>query len=317
MFYSNPITHRSYTLARTALASALMLSAVAMFVTAVVSAPTPSSPAQTLYQYNSQPGDYIGGGISNSYTPANATIGLSGSANSVFFYVNTAIESWSIPLTAPVGEQLHPGTYYNAEGAFQTGRAPGLYVSGDGRGCDQIYGTFAINQIATDVSGNVTLLDATFTQQCESDTAPLLQGIVKFNALPLSYSFVSDPGDYIGQGVTKSYQGATSLFSLNGGDTFLQYDVSGQRDYWTALIAPPTGQHLRVHSYKTKRSPDKTNAGLDVFGDGRGCNTSTGTLNITAITFDAQGNVTSLSATFDQHCEGQTPALHGIIHHYQ
>jgi hypothetical protein len=43
----------------------------------------------------------------------------------------------------------------------------------------------------------------------------------------------------------------------------------------------------------------------------------TGTLNITAITFDAQGNVTSLSATFEQHCEGQTPALKGTIHYYQ
>jgi hypothetical protein len=316
MFHSNRIARNKHALSRTALSLTLTLAAVGILVSALAATQT-SSPAQTSYQYNSQPGDYIGGGISNSYTLANATIGLSGSANSVFFYVNTANESWSIPLTAPVGEQLHPGTYYNAEGAFQTGRAPGLYVSGDGRGCDQIYGTFAINQIATDVSGNVTLLDATFTQQCESPTAPLLQGIVKFNALPLSYAFVSDQGDYIGQGVTKSYEGATSLFSLTGGDTYLQYNVSGQRDYWTSLIAAPTGQHLRVHSYKTKRSPDKTNAGLDVSGDGRGCNTSTGTLNITAITFDAQGNVTSLSATFDQHCEGQTPALHGIIHHYQ
>jgi hypothetical protein len=280
-------------------------------------APTPST-VPTLYQYTSQPGDYIGGGGSNSYTPANATFTASASAEEVVVFVSTATEFWGIDLAVPAGEQLHPGTYYYAERAsFRTGRSPGVDVFGDGRGCNEVWGSFALNQIQIDASGNVTLLDATFVQQCESDTAPLLQGIMKYQAPPLSYSFVSDPGDYIGQGVTKSYEGATSLFFLSGTDTNLNYAVSGQRDSWNVTIAPPTGQQLRVHSYKTQRFVDKTHAGLDVSGDGRGCNTSVGTLNIDAITFDAAGNVTGLSATFDQQCEGGTPALHGTIHYYQ
>jgi hypothetical protein len=318
-FFRNAWT-RSWSLiprARTALSLALTLGAVAMLVSALAATQT-SSPAQTFYQYNSQPGDYIGAGGSNSYTPANATIGVIGSAEYLRFTVQTATESWDVFLAAPAGEQLHPAIYYNAERAdFRTGRSPGLDVSGDGRGCNEVWGNFAVNQVATDASGNITLLDATFTQQCESATAPLLQGIVKFNALPLSYSFVSDPGDYIGQGETKSYEGATSLFFLGGTNTGVGYSVSGERDNWNVGITPPTGQQLRVHSYKTKRSADKSNASLDVSGDGRGCNTSTGTLNITAITFDAQGNVTSLNATFEQHCEGGTPALKGTIHYYQ
>ena len=273
--------------------------------------------AETSYQYKSAPGDYIGLGQSDRYNPQNATLSVSGDASYLTFSVSTDTEFWSVVLAAPIGEELHPGTYYNAErAAFRTGRSPGLDVYGDGRGCNQIWGSFAINQIETDTSGNVTLLDATFSQSCESATAPLLQGIVKYKMRPLSFSFVSDPGDYIGGGLSKSYFGATSLFSLTGSNTYLQYSVSGLRDSWLALISPPTGQTLKVGTYDTMRFADSMHAGLDFFGDGRGCNTSTGTLEISGITLDGSGKPTSLSATFEQHCEDATPALHGMINYY-
>jgi hypothetical protein len=206
--------------------------------------------------------------------------------------------------------------YYDAErAAFRTGHAPGIDVSGNGRGCNEIWGSFAINQIATDAAGKVTMLDATFTQRCESSTAPALKGVVKFNARPLSYSFRSDAGDYIGGGIAKTYFGATSTFSLKGTDRRLQYSVSGLRDDWTALIEAPSGRRLKTRTYNTSRFADANHAGLDVFGNGRGCNQSTGTLTITAITLNRQGNVTRLGATFEQHCEGAAAALHETIRH--
>ena len=274
--------------------------------------------AETSYQYRSQPGDYIGGGQSNHYSPQDATINIGGTAGNLTFSVTTATEFWYVNLAAPSGEELHAGTYYNAErAAFRTGRSPGLDVYGDGRGCNQIYGTFAINQIETDLSGNITLLDASFSQQCESPTAPFLNGTIMYKAKPLTYGFISDPGDYIGGGITKSYAGATSLFSLSGSDTYLQYSASGLRDSWIAIMSPPTGQHLQAGIYDTMRFADSTHAGLDVFGDGRGCNTSTGILTISAVTFDGAGNAKALSATFEQHCEGAPAALHGTIHYYK
>ena len=309
MFYHHLVRNRVATLVQVGVLILLGVDALAAGA---------SASTETSYSYKSQPGDYIGGGGSNHYTPKDATISVSGTAEYLTFSVTTDTEFWYITLAAPAGEQLHPGTYYNAERApFRTGRAPGLDVSGDGRGCNEVWGNFAINQIATNLSGEITLLDANFTQYCESPTAPALNGIVKFQARPLSYSFVSDPGDYIGGGATKSYEGATSLFSLTGNATSLQYSVSGERDNWTAVISAPTGQQLQARTtYDTARFADSTHAGLDVFGDGRGCNTSTGTLTIIAITFDGQGSVTSLSATFEQHCEGAPPALHGKIHYY-
>ena len=114
---------------------------------------------------------------------------------------------------------------------FRTGRAPGLEVTVTGRGCNRIFGKFSINQIETDDTGEVTVLDATFVQQCESSTAPLLKGAIKVSARPLSFTAQGDrPGDPIGGGPPKTYRGADSIFSLTGGRRGLQYDVSGRQD---------------------------------------------------------------------------------------
>ncbi len=197
-----------------------IVSAMAIALAMVIAASKPadaSLAARSMYQYTSDSGDYIGGGGAKRYTPANATISVSGTAAFLTVSVRNDTDWWSIDLAAPKGEKLHRGMYYDAErAAFRTGSAPGLDVSGNHRGCNEIYGSFAINQIATNASGKVIMLDATFTQHCESPTAPALKGRVMFNAQPLSYAVKSDPGDYIGGGIVKTYFGATSTFSLQG-----------------------------------------------------------------------------------------------------
>jgi hypothetical protein len=271
---------------------------------------------RTLYRYSSEPGDYIGQGQQNIYVPGDATITVSGTAQYLTVSVFTATEFWFVTIAAPNGEKLRPGNYDEAERApFRTGRAPGLDVSGDGRGCNQVWGSFAINQIGTDQSGNVTLLDANFAQQCESPSAPSLHGTVLYQARRLTYAFDSDPGDYIGGGIAKDYDNSTSIFTLTGNASSVQYSVSGLRDTWTALIAAPLGQTLQPGNYSVARFADETHAGLDVFGDGRGCNQTTGTLTINVLVLNGQGNAVGLGATFEQHCEGAAPALHGTINH--
>jgi len=49
-------------------------------------------------------------------------------------------------------------------------------VSGDFRGCNNDYGSFTIIEISA------TSVNATFSQTCESTTAPPLVGFVRFNA---------------------------------------------------------------------------------------------------------------------------------------
>lgn len=306
---------RALTGALTGLAAAVGLT-TALAAPAAAASGTPT--AVTRYTYTSQAGDYIGQGVTATYKPSTATITAGGSADYVRFHVSTGDEWWDVDLAAPQGEKLHPGVYRDAERAsFRTGRSPGLDVSGDGRGCNEVYGQFSVNQIETDTSGAITVLDATYTQHCESATAPALKGVVKYRAHPLSYAYTSDPGDYIGQGTSKTHTGSTSTFSLGARGNGIQYGVSGKREYWTALLTPPTGEQFQAgHTYQAERSSATGVAGLDVFGDGRGCNTVTGELTITKLARGTDGAVKAFAATFVQHCEGGGPALHGTIHYY-
>lgn len=55
--------------------------------------------------------------------------------------------------------------------------------------------------------------------------------------------------------------------------------------------------------------------GLDVSGNGRGCNTLEGLFTVTAIEVKTDGSVKSVGITFEQHCEGEQPALRGTFNY--
>lgn len=286
--------------------------AVALTVVAAPAGAAPAPAGTTSVSLVSAAGDFVGAGRTYAYADP-ATIGLTGTAAELTVSVQTATDWWFLNLAAPRGEQFRPARYPDAERApFRTGRAPGLDVFGNGRGCNQVWGSIAVDQISVEPDGTVSMLDATFVQHCESASAPALRGAVHYRATPLSYRMRSDAGDFVGGGVSRTYTGSTSTFSLSGTATNLQYGVSGLRDDWTALVAAPTGQTLHVGSYSTTRFAGPGRAGLDVFGDGRGCNASTGSLTITELGLDGD-RVTALGATFVQHCESATPALRGTI----
>ncbi|MCP3803221.1 hypothetical protein NLX83_28480 [Allokutzneria sp. A3M-2-11 16] len=216
------------------------------------------------YEFVSEKGDYIGGGATRSYRAPKDKVGLSGNAEGLTLRVDSADgkEWWHVDLAAPRGQRLHPGVYRDAERAsFRTGRAPGLDVGGTGRGCNQVWGEFAIDQIETDASGAVTVLEATFTQNCEGPNSPALKGTVRYQAFPLSYEFVSAPGDYIGGGKSKSYRGANTVFTVGGSvDGALSFGVSGQRDDWRVELAPAQGQKLAVGTYTAPSGTRSTTA---------------------------------------------------------
>src|SRR5262249_47825262 len=57
--------------------------------------------------------------------------------------------------------------------------------------------------------------------------------------------------------------------------------------------------------------------GLSVDGDGRGSNTLTGSFTVTQALYAADGTVLRFAASFEQHSEGQAPALTGTINFNQ
>ncbi|GGS54232.1 hypothetical protein AB0E75_17995 [Streptomyces griseoviridis] len=302
-------------------------------LTTALAAPAHAAPAQadagapvavTEYSHTSEAGDYIGQGGTAAYTPDTAEIAVTGDAGQLRLRVWAEsaedLTWWEVSLAAPKGERLRPGVYRDVERTpLRTGRAPGLDVYGEGRSCDDVYGRFAVNQIETDDSGAVTVLDATYTQRCDRATAPALKGVVKYRAFPLSYTYTSDPDDFVARGASGDHTGATSVFGLRpwAGGRGLQYNVEGNRESYSALMTPPTGEQFEAgRTYPVGGTDTEGVAGFGVSGNGRACATTTGTLTILKLVRDDAGTVTAFAARFEQHCGTSDAGLRGTIRYY-
>jgi hypothetical protein len=154
-------------------------------------------------------------------------------------------------------------------------------------------------------------------------TTGLLAG-TEAHALPVtegSFSFSGDDGDYISGGQSYTYATATQDRMNVSGNTdngVVTVSVDGANgDWWTLNLAAPSGKALTPGTYTgATRYPfnKATEPGLSLSGNGRGCNQLTGTFTVSAVEFGPQGYVKKLYASFEQHCEGSTPAARGEVH---
>ncbi|MDO9220478.1 MAG: hypothetical protein Q7T90_05565, partial [Thiobacillus sp.] len=143
---------------------------------------------------------------------------------------------------------------------------------------------------------------------------------VSVQAQVTSLTMFSDPGDYIGGGQFQFYTPTEGTFiAQNNSDksvVSLSFDTPSYEHWWHLDFAAPNNQPLAVGIYAgAVRFPfQSTNqSGLSVYGDGRGCNTLTGSFQVLEVTYDALNEINSFDATFEQHCEGGTAALRGEI----
>jgi len=139
--------------------------------------------------------------------------------------------------------------------------------------------------------------------------------------VPSSGSFLalnSQPGDYIGGGARSLYASGdlTVWASLASGGSYFdgRYIQGGYAHTWGVEISSPIGQALGVGSYAgAARFQTTSIPGLQVSGDGRGCNTVSGRFDVSALSFSPSGILLLFDATFEQHCEGRAPALFGRV----
>jgi hypothetical protein len=133
------------------------------------------------------------------------------------------------------------------------------------------------------------------------------------------YSFVSDPGDFVGNGQSGSFSPETSSFASsqsNDGNHFAAFLFPFAGGFWMLDFAAPAGQPLAPGVYENAtRWPFQAASvpGLAVFGNGVGCNTLNGRFEVLEASFGPAGYVERFHATFEQHCEGIEPALRGEI----
>lgn len=134
-----------------------------------------------------------------------------------------------------------------------------------------------------------------------------------------SLTFAGDAGDYITGGQTYSYSTESgdvlSVASADGGT--VNIGVTGYNgDWWYLAFDAPAGQTLAPGTYSeaTRYPFNGAGPGLSLTGNGRGCNTLTGSFTVLAATFGPNGYVQTFDATFEQHCEGGPAAARGEVH---
>ena len=140
--------------------------------------------AETFLTFDSQPGDYIGGGINRTWTPADGTF-----TAQVTFRGGITISFTSFPQTwwylnfgPPDAQALTNKEYEGAERfAFHSPTKPGMDVFGSGRGCNRLTGRFLVSELALRPDGTVERLAIDFEQHCEGGPAALF-GSVRFNS---------------------------------------------------------------------------------------------------------------------------------------
>src|SRR5690349_8455644 len=104
-----------------------------VFFTLVLSQLAAAAP-QSLIFLDSQPGDYIGGGMQATFTPADGTFSVTGSPSgiTVSFFGSGFGLFWFLDFAPPTGLSITRSEYEGAQRyAFHGPTKPGLDVSGD------------------------------------------------------------------------------------------------------------------------------------------------------------------------------------------
>ena len=130
-----------------------------------------------------------------------------------------------------------------------------------------------------------------------------------------SFAMRSEAGDYIGQGQSYDYTPANATITGSGTTGGFTLGVDAGSSWWTAQLEVASGDVMAPGTYTgATRASFTSGVGMDVSGTGRGCNTITGSFTVIEVAYkDGTGPVERFSATFEQHCEGGTPALRGWI----
>jgi hypothetical protein len=136
---------------------------------------------------DSDTGDYIGGGHNYYFTPANGTFtaGRNGD-NGVSVSFSNGSHDFNLDFAAPNNAPLTVQLYnYATRYPFQNPGEPGLSVYGDGRGCNELTGSFEVREIVYGSGSTITSFDATLIQHCEGAGPALVGEILYFSNDPL------------------------------------------------------------------------------------------------------------------------------------
>jgi hypothetical protein len=303
--------------------------------------PAGSIPATgTVVYVESSPGDWVGQGGTYRYTQADSVLTVTTTENYARVLIN-GDEGWDANFDeGDQGSMVETGAW-DGVGRYPFFK-PGLSFFGEGRGCNQSLGRFVVDEVSYQ-AGVLNTLTLRFEQRCEI-TGPPLRGYIRYDAadptqppppgdaadFPWSppagavpatgdyFYFESTPGDYIGQGRTDLYTTATSTLTPDWFENSFEFFVnrSSPSSNWIIRFDGRSNQpQLAPGLYEDVQrwgGHNPAKGGLDMFGEGRGCNTLSGAFAVDEITYNGP-QLVSIAIRFVQRCEETGPPLYGAI----
>jgi hypothetical protein len=297
----------------------------------------PSNAAAVL-SFQSEPGDNIGQGQSQSFTFTNNQFEVTADPAAGTVTFNTPIPSspfMSLALAAPSGQPLTAG-YYPVAQRFASAGVAGVSFGYNGRGCNQTTGRLLVSEAVYGPGNTVQRFHARFEQHCEGHS-PALHGQIWIDAQgsttppPLPpfpppgsgttfFSYQSEPGDVVGGGGSGNFTLANGIFtawsssSQNEVSIGISSNPQGTAS-WHLLFAAPTGQQVLPGTYDPAKDPAQSaQARLRVTGWGS-CSGTTlnGKFTVIEVLYGTGGTVLRFHATFELRCGTAAAAFRGEI----
>ena len=293
----------------------------------VASAVALANNSPPLITLSSDAGDDIGQGASYSYDNTNASIQLTPHGPSLSVEVKGQ-RSWSATFVLPgTLRQLQPGTYTDLKRYPFQSRGEGAMTWGGGvRVCNTLSGVVTIYSVTYD-AGLLQALDMSFEQRC-GGAAGSLKGRIRIDANAMAsvtrpgnglsadpvVSLDSDTGDYIGGGISYGYDLGNAAITVKAVADMLTVKVVGDQSWDGRFQMPAGAEKLAVGTYTQMTLPHygAPTGGLDWSGESRACDAS-GAMTINSLRYDGAGQLAAIDMDFEQHCNADTPALHGHI----
>jgi hypothetical protein len=295
-------------------------------------------------RFESEPGDWLGGGESTTLTPQATPFELYESGNAIHFAFGPPETRWWGRFQAVSGVgRVEPGYYGALVGAIPGNPARGgLQVYAPGRACEPA-GWYAIDQVSYSHRALRTL-DLRFELRCDGNT-PALRGQIHWvsddpvvmagpvdGSLPLppppahdlqppasgSYVlFESGPDDLFGLGQTWLYTSANAGIDVQTHLGPLLVTIRGDQR-WSGLFMPPPDVPLSAPlSYETARDvPAEPDVAQMVFSGLTPCDglKAPSSWRIDRLVVDGGGQARALDMSFVAQCATEFTPLRGRIH---
>ncbi len=157
----------------------------------------------------------------------------------------------------------------------------------------------------------------TATAKASNDAATANDSVVASTQViaPNAITLESDSGDFIGAGGRYSYSNANARLKVSSNGGLLKVAIAGDEDWTGEFQLPAAKARLEPGTFAgLMRYPFHNPAvgGLSWTGEGRGCNTSVGSITVDSVTYSGD-TLKAVILRFEQFCEGGTKAIRGKV----